>query len=119
MSSTWRTAWNENGELTRESEWTRCLDQMLQKSDCKLYSVTPMCNYDRNTEIKLWLKEHAEPDDHFVCLDDEYGYYTGDEFFTGKFVHTAPNHCDGAYGNGDIVGLFEKHVAQATEILMR
>ena len=119
MSSTWRTAWNENGELVRESKWTCHLDQLLREANCRLYSVTPMCNYDRNTEIKLWLKEHANPNDHFVCLDDEYGYYTGDKFFDGRFVHTAPSHCNGAYGNGDIVGLFETHVAQATESLMR
>lgn len=119
MSSTWRTAWNENGELTRKNEWTCRLDKLLQKANCGLYSVTPMCNYNRNTEIKQWLKEHANTNDHFVCLDDEYGYYTGDEFFDNKFVHTAPSHCDGAYKNGDIVGLFEKHVMQATDILIK
>lgn len=118
MSSTWRTAWDENGKLIKETEWTRYLDNLLQKEDCHLYSVTPVCDYDRNAEIKLWLQEHADPDDHFVCLDDEYGYYVNDKFFDRRFVHTAPSHCDGSYGNGDIVGLFEKHIVQASEILM-
>lgn len=118
MSSTWRTAWNENGMLTKKHEWTKYLDNLLHDADCPLYSVTPVCDYDRNTEIKMWLKDHADSDDRFVCLDDEYGYYTGDKFFDEKFIHTAPSHCNGGYGHGDIVGLFDEHIAQAMKILM-
>lgn len=117
MTSTWRIAWDESGELVKRNEWNVRLDNLLRDANCKLHSVTPICGYKRNEEIKLWLKENASADDKFVCLDDEYGYYANDEFFNGKFVHTAPSHCNGSYRNGDVVGLFDKHVELATKIL--
>ena len=119
MSSTWRTSWDKNGELIKQREKALMLDELLRESDCKLYSITPVLNYDRNIEIKIWLKENAQTDDNFICLDDEYGYYIGDRFYENKFVHTAPSHCNGYYGKGDIVGLFEKHVLKAKDLLMK
>lgn len=119
MSSTWRTAWNKNGDLIKQRRDTLLLDALLKKADCKIYSVTPILDYDRNAEIKLWLKENAKTDDSFICLDDEYGYYKNDCFYQNKFVHTAPSHCNGYYGNGDVVGLFEKHILEAKKLFLK
>lgn len=119
MSSTWRTAWDKNGKLIKRRKETILLDELLKKAGCELHSITPVLDYDRNKEIKLWLKENTQAIDKFICLDDEYGYYTDDDFYKEKFVHTAPPHCNGAYGNGDVVGLFEKHVAEAKEMLLK
>ena len=117
MSSTWRTAWNKNGELIKRMEHTSILDKILREAGCRLYSITPVMANDRNKEIKLWLKENTLSSDRFICLDDEYEYYSNDDFFAGRFVHTAPSHCNGSYGVGDVVGLFDKHVEQAILLL--
>jgi len=119
MSSSWRTAWDKDGKLIKEeNKWNLFLDILLREAGCELCSVTPVCNHERNIEIKLWLEENAGLDDKFVCLDDEYGYYVDDEFFNGKFIHTAPAHCNGSYGNEDVVGLFDEHVTKAIKILL-
>jgi len=119
MSSTWRTAWDKDGELIKKRKETLLLDGLLREAGCKLHSITPILNYDRNKEIKMWLKENSQAGDKFICLDDEYGYYIDDDFYKENFVHTAPSHCNGSYSNGDVVGLFEKHVAEAKEILLK
>lgn len=119
MSSTWRTAWNKDGELIKQRKETILLDTLLRQANCKLYSITPVLDYDRNKEIKEWLEENAQTGDNFVCLDDEYGYYINDDFYRGKFVHTAPPHCDGSFRKEDVVGLFDKHVMEAEQILKK
>lgn len=86
---------------------------MLLANRCKIYSITPILDYDRNKEIKQWLSEHAKPTDKWICIDDEKSYYKHDDFFKDKVIQTAPPHCDGAYGYGDVVGLFDHHVAEA------
>lgn len=116
MSSTLRTAWNEKGKLIRKNSNTVLLHNALKKVGCPLYSVTPIINYERGEEIKQWLSEHAE-EDHFICLDDEKIYYENDSFFDGKFIQTAPAHCNGAYGKDDVVGLFASHVAKGIELI--
>ena len=119
MSSTWRKCWNKNGDLIIPKENSILLDNLLKNNNCKLYSITPILNYERNEEIKMWLKNNANANDNFVCFDDEYGYYIIDDFFKNRFIHTAPSHCNGAYGNGDVVGLFEHHIEKAKRILLK
>ena len=115
MSSTWRTSWNNKGELIENHKYCIALNELLQG---QLYSVTPVINYNRNLEIKTWLQENANPEDNFVCFDDEYSYYQNDDFYNNKFIHTAPPHCNGAYGNNDIIGLFNIHIEKAKQILL-
>lgn len=119
MSSSWRKYWGETGRLIWRDKEAVLLDDLLRQANCGLYSVTPDIDAVRNKEIKAWLKKYATEPYKFVCLDDEYGYYVDDIFFEGKFVHTAPPHCNGAYGDGDVVGLFEKHVTEAKEMLLK
>lgn len=118
MSSTWRTAWNDKGELVKTRKHNILLDELLRNADCALYSVTPIIEYNRNKEIKQWLALHAKADDRFICLDDEYGYYVNDEFFNDKFMHTAPSHCNGFYHANDVVGLFTYHVTDGKKLMM-
>lgn len=116
MTSSWRTAWNEDGRLCKNSECNLKLHKLLKDAGCPLYSVTPILSYKRGLEIKQWLTEHAKEDFSFVCLDDEKSYYINDSFFKNSFIHTAPEHCDGAWGSEDIVGLFQCHVQKAIDL---
>lgn len=115
MSSSWRTAWDNNGKLIKNHKYDIILNDLLQN---QLYSVTPIINHNRNLEIKTWLQENANIDDNFVCFDDEYSYYQNDDFYKNKFIHTAPPHCNGAYHKNDIVGLFDIHIEKAKQILL-
>lgn len=116
MASSWRTAWNEDGSLCKSSECNLKLHNMLKDAGCPLYSITPVLSYERGLEIKQWLTEHAKEGFSFVCLDDEKSYYINDAFFKNSFIHTAPAHCDGAWGSEDIVGLFQEHVQKAIDL---
>ncbi len=117
MSSSWRVAWNSDGTLKKERDRNVKLHQMLKDAGYPLYSVTPVIEHNRDVEIKEWLKQNSTKDDKFVCLDDEKSYYQKDKLLKNRFVHTAPDHCDGYYGDGDVVGLFESHIAKALKIL--
>ena len=116
MTSTWRKGWNEKGELLRKNNSNMLLHNTLIEAGCPLYSVTPIINYERGKEIKQWLSEQKE-ECHFIVLDDEKSYYENDSFFDSKFIHTAPEHCDGSFGKDDIVGLFESHVTKGIELM--
>lgn len=117
MSSSWRRNWDENGNLKSSLEPAKLLTDLLIAADCPIYSITPFIDYERDKEIKEWLSQYAVTGSSFVCLDDEKSYYKNDVFFNNKFIHTAPAHCDGAYGHGDVVGLFDSHVTKAISIL--
>ena len=111
LTSTWREL-EELLDIVSQTMY-KYLTDMLAKYDLKIMSKTPILNFNRPLEIKMWLKEQENCEEiNWISLDDDFAEEHYRAYgLEGHLVHTCFRGKDCTES-----GLQEKHVAIAREL---